>query len=163
MDATAWESMPDSEREALLGRVRFLEVAHGLPASPGAAVGQAIFDPDTAAAKGIGKANEAVILVREETSPDDIHGMQAAQGILTERGGMSSHAALVARGFGKPCVSGCEAISVDEEARAFRISGVTVPEGQVLTIDGSTGSVMLGAIPTVPAEIFPQLGEFLGW
>ncbi|HXK33631.1 MAG TPA: putative PEP-binding protein, partial [Dehalococcoidia bacterium] len=120
-------------------------------------------DPDTAAALGIGRAGEDVILVREETSPDDIHGMTAAQGILTERGGMSSHAALVARGFGKPCVAGCESISVDEEAKAFSIAGVAVPEGQVITIDGSKGAVLLGRIPTIAAEIFPEFSEFLGW
>ncbi len=159
-----WAALPAAERDRLLARARFVDVAHGLPASPGAAAGIAIFDPDTAAARGLGHgAGEAVILVRAETSPDDIHGMTAARGILTERGGMSSHAALVARGFGKPCVAGCEAISVDEEARSFAIAGVTVPEGQMLTIDGSTGSVMLGAIPTVPPEIFPELQEFLGW
>ncbi|HEX5478252.1 MAG TPA: putative PEP-binding protein [Dehalococcoidia bacterium] len=166
--AAEWLSLDDDQRRErmkdLVGHARFIDVAKGLPASPGAAAGIAIFDPDTAAERGLGHgAGERVILVREETSPDDIHGMTAAQGILTERGGMSSHAALVARGFGKPCVSGCEAIKVDEEARSFSIAGVTVPEGQVLTIDGSNGSVMLGAVPTVPPEIFPELGEFLGW
>jgi pyruvate,orthophosphate dikinase len=163
-----WAALTADEQSArmreLAGHARFIDVARGLPASPGAAAGVAIFDPDTAAARGLGHgAGEDVILVREETSPDDIHGMTAARGILTERGGMSSHAALVARGFGKPCVVGCEAIDVDEEAREFSIAGVSVPEGQVLTIDGSTGSVMLGAVPTVPPEIFPELGEFLAW
>jgi pyruvate,orthophosphate dikinase len=163
MAKSDWASMAAPERTALLGRARFLEVAHGLPASPGAAVGKAIFDPDTAAALGIGHGNEEVILVRQETSPDDIHGMHAAQGILTERGGMSSHAALVARGFGKPCVSGCEAITVDETARSFSINGVAVGEGQLLTIDGSAGRVLLGAIPTEEAALFPELEEFLRW
>ncbi len=163
MDASKWAEIADGERDAMLGRVRFLEVAHGLPASPGAAVGQAIFDPDTAAAKGIGKGGENVILVRQETSPDDIHGMQAAQGILTERGGMSSHAALVARGFGKPCVSGCETIDVDEGSKSFSIGGVRVGEGQLLTIDGSSGTVLLGMIPAAEAEFFPELTEFLSW
>ncbi|MHB8378230.1 MAG: putative PEP-binding protein [Dehalococcoidia bacterium] len=164
MSQPEWAELPAAERDRLIARARFIDVAHGLPASPGAAAGIAIFDPDTAAARGLGHgAGEAVILVREETSPDDIHGMTAAQGILTERGGMSSHAALVARGFGKPCVAGCGAITVDEEARSFSIAGVTVPEGQVLTIDGSSGVVMLGAIPTVPPEIFPELEEFLRW
>ncbi|MDE3096510.1 MAG: hypothetical protein KGK07_11010 [Chloroflexota bacterium] len=168
MSQKEWAGLSGGERaermRALVGRARFIDMARGLPASPGAAAGIAIFDPDTAAARGLGRgAGEAVILVRAETSPDDIHGMTAAQGILTERGGMSSHAALVARGFGKPCVAGCEAITVDEEARSLSIAGVTVPEGQVLTIDGSTGSVLLGAVPTVPPEIFPELEEFLRW
>ena len=163
MPLAQWQTLSDSDRDALLGRARFLEVARGLPASPGAAVGKAIFDPDTAAERGIGHGGEDVILVREETSPDDIHGMQAAQGILTERGGMSSHAALVARGFGKPCVSGCESINVDEESKSFSISGVTISEGQVLTIDGTTGTVLLGMIPAAAAEFFAELTEFLSW
>jgi pyruvate,orthophosphate dikinase len=163
MGATAWDAMDDADRQSLLVSARFVDVAHGLPASPGAAVGKAIFDPDTAAQLGLGRGNEDVLLVRQETSPDDIHGMQAARGILTERGGMSSHAALVARGFGKPCVSGCEAIEVNEESRTFSINGVTVAEGQVLTIDGSSGTVFLGRIPSADAELFPELTEFLGW
>ena len=163
MDIDAWNAMSEDDRATLLARARFIDVAHGLPASPGAAVGKAIFDPDTAAEAGIGRRGERVILVREETSPDDIHGMQAAQGILTERGGMSSHAALVARGFGKPCVSGCETISVSEETKSFSINGVTVHQGQILTIDGSTGSVFLGMIPAAEAELFDELDEFLRW
>ncbi|HEY8173736.1 MAG TPA: putative PEP-binding protein [Dehalococcoidia bacterium] len=163
MDAESWAALAPADRDAILTRARFFEVARGLPASPGAAVGVAIFDPDTAAARGMHGAGEAVILVRAETSPDDIHGMQAARGILTERGGMSSHAALVARGFGKPCVAGCEAITVDEEARNFSISGVTISEGQVLTIDGSTGAVLLGTIPAADAEFFPEFDELLAW
>jgi len=163
MDGDAWRAMTDAERDALIGRAKFIDVAHGLPASPGAAVGQATFDPDTAAELGIGGQGEPVILVREETSPDDIHGMQAAQGILTERGGMSSHAALVARGFGKPCVSGCEAISVNEESRSFSLDGVTFNQGQVLTVDGSSGVVLLGMIPAAEAELFEELDEFLRW
>ncbi len=163
ISSESWHALADEEREAILGRAKFLDIAKGLPASPGAAAGAAVFDPDTAAERGIGRGGIDVILVREETSPDDIHGMVAARGILTERGGMSSHAALVARGFGKPCVAGCEAIDVDEEARSFVISGVTVPEGQTLTIDGSTGRVLLGAVPTIAPEIFPELDEFLRW
>jgi pyruvate,orthophosphate dikinase len=161
--AAEWHGMAVADRDALLGRGRFIEIARGLPASPGAAAGKAVFDPDTAAALGIGRGGEDVILVREETSPDDIHGMTAARGILTERGGMSSHAALVARGFGKPCVAGCEVIDVDEDARMFTISGVSIGEGQTLTLDGSTGSVLLGAIPTLPPEIFPEMDEYLRW
>jgi pyruvate,orthophosphate dikinase len=161
--ASDWHGLGAAERDAILGRGKFLDVAKGLPASPGAASGVAVFDPDTAAARGLGKGNEDIILVREETSPDDIHGMVAARGILTERGGMSSHAALVARGFGKPCVAGCEAITVEEDRRQFSINGVVVGEGQMLTIDGSTGRVLLGAVPTVAPEIFPELDEFLRW
>jgi len=161
MSAAEWHAL--SDRDAVLARAKFIDIAKGLPASPGAASGVAVFDPDTAAARGLGKGNEDIILVREETSPDDIHGMTAARGILTERGGMSSHAALVARGFGKPCVAGCEAISVDEERKEFTIAGVTVAEGQALTIDGSTGRVLLGVTPTVAPEIFPELDEFLRW
>ncbi len=156
-----WEAMTSSELEALIDRARFIEIARGLPASPGAALGRAVFDPDTAAELGIGGRGENVILVRQETSPDDIHGMQAAQGILTERGGMSSHAALVARGFGKPCVSGCEAINVHEETRSFSMSGVTISEGQVLTIDGSAGAVLLGMAPVESAQFTDELTELL--
>ncbi|HEY7801041.1 MAG TPA: putative PEP-binding protein [Dehalococcoidia bacterium] len=164
-----WEALTHKQREDrmhdLLGRAKFIDLASGLAASPGAAAGIAIFDRETAVRRGRanGGAGEDVILVREETSPDDVSGMTSSQGILTERGGMSSHAALVARGFGKPCVAGCKAITVDEEARSFSISGVTVPEGQVLTIDGSTGAVLLGAIPTVPPVISPEFTELLAW
>ncbi|HET6616055.1 MAG TPA: putative PEP-binding protein, partial [Dehalococcoidia bacterium] len=163
MDLAEWNALSAADRDGLIARAKFIDVAHGLPASPGAAVGQAVFDPDTAAEMGIDGRGDAVILVREETSPDDIHGMQAAQGILTERGGMSSHAALVARGFGKPCVSGCEAIAVSEEAKSFSIDGVTVQQGQILTIDGSAGAVLLGMIPSAEAELFAELDEFLRW
>jgi pyruvate,orthophosphate dikinase len=161
MSSAEWEALPDRDRDALLARARFLDVAHGLPASPGAAAGAAIFDPDTAASRGA--AGDDIILIRHETSPDDIHGMHAARGILTERGGMSSHAALVARGFGKPCVAGCESIDVSEEEKSFSVAGVTVREGQLLTIDGSTGAVLLGVVPTQAPEIFPELETFLSW
>ncbi len=156
-----WGTMSEEERSALLSEARFLEVTHGLPASPGAAAGTSVFDPDTAAR--LGRTGRDVILVRLETSPDDIHGMQASRGVLTQRGGMSSHAALVARGFGIPCVAGAEAVTVDESARTLSISGVTVGEGQPITIDGSSGRVLLGVIPSVEAALFPQLTEFLSW
>jgi pyruvate,orthophosphate dikinase len=155
-----WQALNEGQRTALLERARFLELARGLPASPGAAAGAAAFDPDTAARLG---GKQDVILVRQETSPDDIHGMQASRGVLTQRGGMSSHAALVARGFGIPCVSGCEAIRVDETAKSMRVGDLTVGEGQMITIDGTTGSVLLGLIPSVEAELFPKLNEFLSW
>ena len=160
LPAGEWRALEPPQREALLEHARFIELARGLPASPGAAAGQAVFDPDTAARIGHGTD---VVLVRQETSPDDIHGMQASRGVLTQRGGMSSHAALVARGFGIPCVSGCEAIAVDEGAKAMSVSGVTIGEGQQLTIDGSSGRVLLGLIPTVEAEMLPKLTEFLFW
>ncbi len=159
--AAEWGAMDEEKRSLLLAQARFLELARGLPASPGAAAGASVFDPDTAAR--LGHDGQNVILVRQETSPDDIHGMQAARGVLTQRGGMSSHAALVARGFGIPCVSGCEAISVDEAARSMTVGGLALAQGQTVTIDGSSGRVLLGLIPSVDAELFPQLTEFLSW
>jgi pyruvate,orthophosphate dikinase len=164
--AEAWRAMSNDARakasaDALARGPQFIEIARGLPASPGAASGAAVFDSEEAARRG--KTGEAVVLVREETSPDDVQGMHESQGILTERGGLSSHAALVARGFGKPCVAGCEAILVDEEARSFSINGVTIEDGQMLTIDGTIGRVLLGAIPTMPPVIFPEFDEYLRW
>jgi pyruvate,orthophosphate dikinase len=133
--------------------------AKGLPASPGAAVGIAVFDADTAAV--MGNAKKKVILVRKETTPDDIHGMDAAQGILTATGGMTSHAAVVARGMGKPCVSGVSAIHVNDKARQMTIGKTVVKEGDWVTIDGSAGTVMLGAVPTIDAEISGEFEEFM--
>jgi pyruvate,orthophosphate dikinase len=137
----------------------------GLPASPGAASGVAVFDSDTAERRaGLG---EAVILVRTETSPEDIHGMHAARGILTARGGMTSHAAVVARGMGRPCVSGAGTVSIDLKARVMRINvaGVTreVKEGDTITIDGASGEVMLGDVPTVQPELAGDFGVLMGW
>ena len=131
----------------------------GLAASPGAAVGQAVFDADTAAERGAKK--ERVILVRKETTPDDIHGMDAAQGILTATGGMTSHAAVVARGMGKPCVSGAGGVHVDEHAGRMTVDGVVVKAGDWITLDGSTGQVFLGAVPTIDAEVSGEFGEFM--
>jgi len=136
-------------------------IAKGLPASPGAATGQAVFDADTAAERG-GKG-EKVILIRQETNPDDIHGMDAAQGILTARGGMTSHAAVVARGMGKSCVAGCEDIRVSEQDRRFSINGTTVKENDWITLDGSTGRVILGAAPLIEPTISGEFGIFMGW
>lgn len=136
-------------------------LAQGLPASPGAASGKVVFDADTAELKG--KAGEKIILVREETKPEDIHGFFAAQGILTSRGGKTSHAAVVARGMGKPCVSGCDAIHIDVRAKKAQIGAVTLAEGDVITIDGSSGKVYPGRIPTVEAEFFEELKTLLGW
>jgi pyruvate,orthophosphate dikinase len=136
-------------------------LAQGLPASPGAASGHIVFDADTAELRG--RAGEKIILVREETKPDDIHGFFQAQGILTSRGGKTSHAAVVARGMGKPCVSGCESIHIDDFARKAQIGDTTLHEGDVVTIDGSTGHVYAGEVPTVEPEFSPELGVLLGW
>jgi pyruvate,orthophosphate dikinase len=135
-------------------------IAKGLAASPGAAVGKAIFDADTAAERG---KEEPVILVRPETTPDDIHGMLASKGVLTARGGMTSHAAVVARGFGIPCVAGCEAISIDLNKREFTTNGITVKEGDWISINGSTGEVILGQAPLVEAMFTDELHELLQW
>jgi pyruvate,orthophosphate dikinase len=136
-------------------------VAQGLNASPGAASGGIVFDADTAAERG--RNGENVILVRWETTPDDIHGMIAAQGILTAHGGMTSHAAVVARGMGKPCVAGCEALSVDAAARTAGLGEHQLAEGDVITIDGGTGRVMLGPVDLVPPQINEDFETILGW
>ena len=136
-------------------------IAKGLPASPGAATGQAVFDADTAAERG--SKGDKVILVRQETNPDDIHGMDAAQGILTARGGMTSHAAVVARGMGKSCVAGCEEIRVSEHDKQFKINGTTVNENDWITLDGSTGRVILGTAPLIEPTISGEFGIFMGW
>jgi len=133
----------------------------GLPASPGAAAGKIVLDADTAeqwAGRG-----EKVILVRVETSPEDIHGMHAAQGILTARGGMTSHAAVVARGMGRPCVSGAGAVSIDRAARRLRIGQHELAEGDAITLDGATGQVMLGIVPTVEPELVGDFGTLMVW
>lgn len=133
----------------------------GLPASPGAAAGKIVLDADTAeqwAGRG-----EKVILVRVETSPEDIHGMHAAQGILTARGGMTSHAAVVARGMGRPCVSGAGAVSIDRASRSLRIGSTELKEGDAITLDGATGQVMLGIVPTVEPELAGDFGTLMVW
>ena len=135
-------------------------ITKGLAASPGAAVGRAVFDADQAAERG---DQEPVILVRKETTPDDIHGMDAAKGILTSTGGLTSHAAVVARGMGKPCVCGAGDVRVDDRARRFTIDRVVVREGDWISIDGSTGQVMLGKVPTLPAEVSGEFGVFMKW
>ncbi len=129
-------------------------LARGVNASPGAAVGQAVFDADTAVEWA--RAGREVILVRTETNPDDVHGMIAARGVLTARGGATSHAAVVARGLGKPAVVGCEALAIDEHNRLFTVNGVVVREGDYISIDGTTGEVFLGAIPTVERSFAEQ-------
>jgi len=136
-------------------------LATGLAASPGAAYGKAVFDADRA--EEMAKAGEKVILVRIETNPDDVHGMIAAEGVLTSRGGRTSHAAVVARGMGKPCVAGAESVRVDLERRQFTAGGRTVGEGEEFTIDGSTGNIIAGAVPMIEPEISAELDELLGW
>jgi len=136
-------------------------IAKGLPASPGAACGQAVFDADTA--ERYASLGEKVILVRVETSPEDIHGMHAAQGILTARGGMTSHAAVVARGMGRPCVSGAGSLSIDYRTKVMRVGGIEIREGNTITIDGSTGEVMLGAVPTVQPELVGDFAVLMEW
>ena len=126
-------------------------VAKGLNASPGAASGAIVFDADTAEARG--KAGESVILVRWETTPDDFHGMVQAAGILTAHGGLTSHAAVVARGMGTPCVTGCEALHVDVREKTARLPGHELKEGDTITIDGGTGEVIVGSVPLVPPQI----------
>jgi len=133
----------------------------GLPASPGAASGKVVFDAD--AAERAAAAGEAVILVRVETSPEDIHGMHAAKGILTARGGMTSHAAVVARGMGRPCVSGAGSLAIDNKAKLLRVGNREVREGDILTLDGSTGEVMVGAVATVQPELEGDFGTLMEW
>jgi len=136
-------------------------MASGLPASPGAAMGEIVLDSDEAeAAKAAGRK---VILVRVETSPEDIHGMHAAEGILTARGGMTSHAAVVARGMGKPCVSGAGMLKVDMAAGTITASGVTLKKGDFITIDGSTGQVLLGQVKMIEPELSGEFGTLMGW
>ena len=136
-------------------------VGKALPASPGAACGKIVFTAEDA--KAWGARGEKVVLVRLETSPEDIEGMKAAQGILTVRGGMTSHAAVVARGMGTCCVSGCTAINMDEENKQFTLSGKTYHEGDYLSLDGSTGNIYDGIIPTVDASIAGEFGRIMGW
>ena len=143
---------PDAER---------LVIAAGLPASPGAATGKVVFDSEEA--ERLGTAGEAVILVRDETSPEDIHGMHAARGIVTARGGMTSHAAVVARGMGRPCVSGAGELSIDAKARTFTARGRTVRAGDVITIDGSKGEVLLGAVTMIEPELSGDFSRLMEW
>ncbi|GIU95113.1 MAG: pyruvate, phosphate dikinase [Gaiellaceae bacterium] len=143
---------PDAEYEV---------VAKGLNASPGAAVGAIVLDADRAAERG--SAGEDVILVRWETTPDDIHGLIKARGVLTAHGGMTSHAAVVARGMGKPCVAGCEALSIDQATGTVTIGEHVLHEGDVITIDGAEGHVILGAVPLVPPAIDENFGTILEW
>lgn len=158
--------VPAGQVETLLHRridpnVKVQPIAKGLPASPGAACGRVVFDPDEA--ETLGNNGEKIILVRTETTPDDIHGIVAAQGVLTSRGGMTSHAAVVARGMGKPCVSGCESIRIDYEKQEFKVGQITVKKGDIISIDGSTGEVMLGQVPLIDPELSEEFNQILAW
>ncbi len=140
------------------------KIATGLAASPGAAVGKAVFDADTAALQGVhGGAGGKVILVRDETNPDDVHGMLAAQGVLTARGGKTSHAAVVARGFGIPCVAGAESLKVSAEAKTMTVGDVVVREGDTITMDGSSGAVYVGALKLIAPEVSGAFSELMVW
>jgi pyruvate,orthophosphate dikinase len=156
---------PESLEQMLFPRLdrnaKVAPIATGLPASPGAACGHVVFDADRAEQQG--NTGKKVILLREETKPEDIHGFFASQAILTSRGGKTSHAAVVARGMGKPCVAGAEGIEVDVMARRAHIGDVVIREGDMITIDGTTGNVYLGAVPTVEAEFSGELNTLLSW
>ncbi|BAO43637.1 pyruvate, phosphate dikinase [Thiolapillus brandeum] len=156
---------PDDLEQMLYPRidpnVRVTPLAQGLPASPGAASGHVVFDADRAEAEA--KKGRTVILMREETKPEDIHGFFASKGILTSRGGKTSHAAVVARGMGKPCVAGAEGISVDVQLREAFVGDTVIREGDLVTIDGTSGKVYLGAVPTVEADFSAELNILLGW
>ena len=143
---------PDAPRDVL---------TKGLPASPGAACGEVVFSPERA--QSLKEQGRRVILVRNETNPEDIHGMHAAEGIVTARGGMTSHAAVVARGMGKPCVSGAGEIRIEREGGAFHVKEREVKEGDILTIDGITGEVMLGAVREIRPEISGNFGQLMSW
>ncbi|AIT79025.1 pyruvate, phosphate dikinase [Novosphingobium pentaromativorans] len=143
---------PKAPRD-LLGR--------GLPASPGAASGSIVLDADTAEKRA--EMGEAVILVRVETSPEDIHGMHAAKGILTARGGMTSHAAVVARGMGRPCVSGASGLSIDMKTRTLRMGNRELKEGDILTLDGASGDIMAGEVPTIEPELAGDFATLMEW
>lgn len=136
-------------------------IATGLPASPGAASGIVVFDANDA--EQMGEEGKKVLLVRTETTPDDIHGIVAAQGILTSRGGMTSHAAVVARGMGKPAVCGCEALNIDYKTKTVKVKDIVIKEGEELSIDGASGRVILGEVPTLEAELGKEFSEFLSW
>ena len=136
-------------------------LAKGLPASPGAATGEVVFDADTAAR--LGGEGRHVILVRRQTTPDDIHGIVKAQGVVTSRGGMTCHAAIVARGMGKPCVVGCEGLAIDVKARTFQAGDHVVREGDIVTFDGALGEIYAGEVATIEPEMLPEFLTLMGW
>ncbi|MBF0424012.1 MAG: pyruvate, phosphate dikinase, partial [Magnetococcales bacterium] len=155
------ESLDQLLHPTLDPKAKKIIIGKGLAASPGAATGKVVFDADEAELWTNG--GQAVMLVREETSPEDIHGMHSAKGIITARGGMTSHAAVVARGMGRPCVSGCSAMHINMEKELFTLGGATVQKGDWVTIDGSTGEIMLGQVPTINPELAGDFGVFMEW
>ena len=156
---------PDDIRSLLHNRIQFPErhqaIARGLNAAPGAVSGRVVFDPLEAVS--VAKTSGGVILVRPETSPDDIQGIAAAGGVLTSRGGLTSHAAIVTRAMGKPCVCGAEEVTVDLKDESFRVGDIVVRKGDVITVDGSSGSVYQGALALLEAEATPELAKLLTW
>jgi pyruvate,orthophosphate dikinase len=136
-------------------------IARGLPASPGAAYGKVVFTADEA--EELGKEGEKVILVRTETTPDDIHGMVEAQGVLTSRGGMTSHAAVVARGMGKACVAGCSVLNINARKEKISVSDISLKKDDFITIDGGTGEVFLGKVPTIEPKMSKEFDTLLSW
>ena len=156
---------PDDIRSLLHNRIQFPErhqaIARGLNAAPGAVSGRVVFDPLEAVS--VAKTSGGVILVRPETSPDDIQGIAAAGGVLTSRGGLTSHAAIVTRAMGKPCVCGAEEVTVDLKDQSFSVGGTVVRKGDVITVDGSSGSVYQGALALLEAEATPELAKLLSW
>jgi pyruvate,orthophosphate dikinase len=164
--ATAVQRVTPEQLDQLLHptvdpKTKATALATGLPASPGAAQGQVVFSPDEA--EELARENAKVILVRQETSPDDYHGMVAAQAIVTARGGMTSHAAVVARGMGKPCVCGANSLDIDYGQQQFTVDGTVVTKGEWITVDGSTGRVFLGQVPTVQPTLGPEFHELMTW
>ena len=164
--ATAVQRVTPEQLDQLLHptvdpKTKVTALATGLPASPGAAQGQVVFSPDEA--EELARENARVILVRQETSPDDFHGMVAAQAIVTARGGMTSHAAVVARGMGKPCVCGANSLEIDYGQQQFTVDGTVVTKGEWITVDGSTGRVFLGQVPTIQPTLGPEFHELMGW
>lgn len=165
VDAASLERLlrPRVESPGVLAARGIVPAAKGLPASPGAAIGEIVFDAEAA----IRRAAEGreVILVRRETSPEDVHGMKAAEGIVTAGGGLTSHAAVVARGLGKPSLVGCAALEVDPTAREARVpaTGLVLREGDLVTVDGTSGALYVGALPVVAASTLPELDTLLGW
>lgn len=158
--------VPANQLETLLHRridpdAKVNAIAKGLPASPGAASGHVVFDPDEA--EKLGNEGQKVILVRTETTPDDIHGIVIAQGVLTSRGGMTSHAAVVARGMGKPCVCGCDAVKIDYEEEEFQVGDLVVKKGDIISIDGATGQVIVGEVPMIDPELSDEFTQILNW
>ena len=144
-------------------KAKYTPLARGIAASPGAASGKIILSAEEAVAHAKAHPNDPILLVRKETSPEDVAGMHLAKGILTSTGGKASHAAVVARGWGKPCVVGCEAMKIDEKAGTITVAGQTIKKGEYLTINGTTGDVMVGKVPTVAPQISGDFAEFMSW